>query len=31
MDFSWTDEQLALKEKVIQFAKEELNNDILEK
>ncbi|MEM7346338.1 MAG: acyl-CoA dehydrogenase family protein, partial [Chloroflexota bacterium] len=31
MDFSWTDEQLALKEKTIKFAQEELNNDISER
>ena len=31
MDFSWTDEQLAFKEKVIKFAQQELNNDLVER
>ena len=31
MDFSWTDEQLAFKESVIQFAKNELNGSIVER
>ena len=30
MDFSWTEEQLALKNAVIEFAKGELNNDLIE-
>lgn len=29
MDFSWTDEQLALKNGVIEFAKRELNDDVI--
>lgn len=29
MDFSWTDEQLALKNAVIEFAKHELNEDLI--
>ena len=31
MDFSWSDEQLAFKQKVIQFAQENLNGDIIER
>jgi hypothetical protein len=31
MDFSWSDEQLAFKESVIKFAKNELNNDTSER
>jgi alkylation response protein AidB-like acyl-CoA dehydrogenase len=29
MDFSWTDEQVALKSAVIEFAKRELNDDLI--
>ena len=31
MDFSWTDEQLAFKQKVIEFAMRELNGDVIER
>jgi alkylation response protein AidB-like acyl-CoA dehydrogenase len=31
MDFSWTKEQLALRQSVISFAKRELNHDLIEK
>ena len=31
MDFSWTDEQLEFKQSVIKFAKNELNNDLIER
>lgn len=31
MDFSWTDEQLAFKQKVIEFAQAELNNNLIER
>ena len=31
MDFRWSDEQLALKNKVIQFAQQELNEDLVER
>ena len=31
MDFSWSDEQLAFKESVIKFAKNELNSDTSER
>lgn len=31
MDFSWSDEQLAFKHRVIQFAQENLNGDIVER
>ncbi|MEM1168640.1 MAG: acyl-CoA dehydrogenase family protein [Cyanobacteria bacterium P01_H01_bin.35] len=31
MDFSWSDEQLAFKQRVIQFAQENLNGDIIER
>jgi alkylation response protein AidB-like acyl-CoA dehydrogenase len=31
MDFSWTDEQLMLKKAVIQFAQQELNQDLIER
>ena len=31
MDFSWSDEQLAFKNRVIQFAQENLNGDIVER
>ncbi len=30
MDFSWSEEQLAFKKRVIKFAQDELNNDLLE-
>ena len=31
MDFSWSDKQLAFKQRVIQFAQENLNGDIVER
>ena len=31
MDFSWSDEQLEFKQSVIKFAKNELNNDTIER
>ena len=31
MDFSWNDEQVSLKETIIKFAKNELNDDIIER
>ena len=31
MDFSWSDEQLAFKERVIEFAQQNLNGDIIER
>jgi hypothetical protein len=31
MDFSWSDEQVSLKEAIIKFAKNELNDDIIER
>ncbi len=31
MDFSWSDEQIALKDQIIQFAKEQLNENVAER
>jgi len=31
MDFSWSDEQLAFKQRIINFAKNELNSSIVER
>ena len=31
MDFSWSDKQLALKDRIIQFAKQTLNEDVIER
>jgi alkylation response protein AidB-like acyl-CoA dehydrogenase len=31
MDFSWTDEQLSFKKQVVDFAKKELNNNLIER
>jgi alkylation response protein AidB-like acyl-CoA dehydrogenase len=31
MDFSWTDEQLAFKDAVVRFAKQQLNHDIIDR